>query len=180
MTANCTCALLRSSGMPANLTECGEMLRSCGSSSVPVSVAVPVLLLLAICGVAFVWCWKQRDTTQLAFPRFLQRSGSRRRDYSKTLSPRPRAFGSKCKAPGGAQGRRPAAREADPCDDYENLEVGPPKAEDTADKGLYENARPAGSEEHVYGNESSSPYYNFQKPASPESPPDEDIYILPD
>ncbi|XP_036894424.1 protein GAPT [Sturnira hondurensis] len=178
MTSNCTCELL-ASGAPANSTACAEMLGSCGGSSVPMSVSVGValLLLLAFCGLGGFWCWRHRDASQLPLPTCLRRSG-RGRDYPQTLSLRPHAFGPKCKAPGGAQGRRPAAGEADPGDHYENLEVGPPRAEE-ADQGLYENTRLAGSAEHVCGNE-VSPYYNFQRPVSPETAQDEDIYILPD
>ncbi|XP_036988628.2 protein GAPT [Artibeus jamaicensis] len=180
MTSNCTCELLGRGGTLANSTVCTEMLKGCGGSSVSVSVSVGVtlLLLLAVCGLGGFWCWKRRDAAQLPLPTCLRRSGSRGRDSSKTLSLRPHALRSKCKAPGGAQGRRPAAREADPCEDYENLEVGPPRAEE-ADQGLYENTRPAISSEHVCRNE-ASPYYNFQRPVSPEAAQDEDIYILPD
>ncbi|KAM5331052.1 protein GAPT [Glossophaga mutica] len=184
MASNCTCELLGSGGLPANGSACAEMLKSCGGggggSSVSVSVAIALLFLLAACALGGFWCWKHPDAARLALPRGLRRSGRGRRDYSKTLSPRPHAVGSTPKAPGGAQGRSPAAREAAPCDDYENLEVGPPKAEE-ADAGLYENTRPAGSAEPECGNEASSPYYNFQRPVSPETPQDEeDVYILPD
>ncbi|XP_045695916.1 protein GAPT [Phyllostomus hastatus] len=180
MTSNCTCELLASGGGPANSTACADVLKSCGSSSVPVSVGVTLLLLLlAVCGLGGFWFWKRRATSPLALPGFLWRSGSRRRDFSKTLSLRDHAFGPKCKAPGAAPGRRPAARAAGPCDDdYENLEVGPPRAEE-AGKGLYENTQQASSAEPVYGNQ-ASPYYNFQGPVSPDTPQDEDIYILPD
>ncbi|KAF6124469.1 GRB2 binding adaptor protein, transmembrane [Phyllostomus discolor] len=180
MTSNCTCELLASGGGLANSTACAEALKSCGRSSVPVSVGVTLLLLLLVlCGLGGFWFWRRRATSPLALPGFLRRSGSKRRDYSRTLSLRAHALGPKGKAQGDAQGRRPAARAAGPCDDdYENLEVGPPKAEE-ADKGLYENTQQASPAEPVYGNQ-ASPYYNFQGPVSPDTPQDEGIYILPD
>ena len=65
-------------------------------------------------------------------------------------------------------------------DNYENVQVGPPRAKEETDKELYENTRPTNFEEHIYGNETSSQYYNFQKPSTSEVSQDEDIYILPD
>ncbi|KAL1776843.1 GAPT [Sigmodon hispidus] len=60
--------------------------------------------------------------------------------------------------------------------DYENVQVGN-KGE--TGKALYENTQPSNLKEHVYGNQTDTLDYNFQKP-SPPPPQDEDIYILPD
>ncbi|XP_054431276.1 protein GAPT [Pteronotus mesoamericanus] len=157
------------------------MLRSCGDSSVATSVGLSLLLLLLLlaCGVGCAWYRKCRDTRQFAFPRFLQRGGRGGRDYSKTLSLRRQGGGSRYKVPARTQAHRPAASDPDLCNDYENWEVGPALAEEGR-KGLYENMQPPRLEEPVYGNEAWSHYCNVQKPLSPETPQEEDIYIVPD
>ena len=75
---------------------------------------------------------------------------------------------------------RTSGRGTNTHDNYENVERGAPKPKEETDKELYENIRQTSFEEHIYGNEMSSQYYNFQKPSTSEVPQDEDIYILPD
>lgn len=172
----CTCELLRNDTFPANSTLCAEMLKSCGNNSMALSLGLSLLLLLVLCAVGCVWHWKYRNTTQFAFPRFLQRRSNKKRDYAKTACVGPHVTSSRPKVLVQTHDHKAASRETNPHDNYENLEAGPPKAKE-ADKGLYENTRQANFEDHIYGNETSSEYCNFRKPCAPE---DEDIYILPD
>ncbi|XP_066216921.1 protein GAPT isoform X1 [Saccopteryx leptura] len=174
----CACEFIRSYTTPPNNTVCAEMLTSCGNGSVGISLGLSLLLLLLLlCGIGCVWHWRHRDTTQFAFPRFLQRRSSKRRDYSKTLSLSSHIISSRSKVQ--TQDSQPAAKGTRPHDSYENLEAGGSKAEE-ADKELYENTRQCHLEDHIYGNAVSCDYYNFQRLGAPEAPQEEDIYILPD
>ncbi|XP_036136348.1 protein GAPT [Molossus molossus] len=172
----CTCEFWNGSA-PPNSTVCADMWNSCGSGSVAVSVGVSLLLLLLlICGIGCVWHWRPRNAPQFAFPRFLKRRSNNKRDYAKSASVGPHVTPSRPKVLVQTHDHEAAARETDPPNSYENLEAGPPRAKD-ADRGLYENTRQPGFEDHIYGNEPSSEYCNFRKPRPPE---EEDIYILPD
>ncbi|XP_058420029.1 protein GAPT [Diceros bicornis minor] len=157
------------------------MLKSCGNTLAAVSIGISLLVLLVICGIGCVWHWKHHITTRFTLPKFLQRRSSRRKDYTKTLSLSPHIISSKHKISVQTQGHRSPARETNIHDNYENVEVGPPKAKEETGKELYQNTQPSNfEEEHIYGNETPSNYYNFQKPCTSEVPQDEDIYILPD
>uniref|UniRef100_A0A673U680 GRB2 binding adaptor protein, transmembrane n=2 Tax=Suricata suricatta TaxID=37032 RepID=A0A673U680_SURSU len=155
------------------------MLESCGNTSVAVSIGLSLLLLLLICGIGCAWHWKHHNPVQLTLPRFLQRRSSRRKDYVKTLSDA-LAIRSKHKISVQTQEYTSSGRGANRYDNYENVEVRPPRDKGEADKELYENTRPTNFEEHIYGNETPSLYYNNQNPSTSEVSQDEDIYILPD
>ncbi|XP_075864155.1 protein GAPT isoform X2 [Microcebus murinus] len=156
------------------------MLKSCGNSSVAITVGISLLLLMIICGIGCVWHWKHQETTRFTLPRFLQRRSSRRKDYTKTFSWSHHIIGLWRKSPTEARDQRSTAAGTDMQENYENVEAGPPKADIETDKELYENTRQSNFEEHIYGNETSSDYYDFRKPHTSEIPQDEDIYILPD
>nr|XP_020035107.1 protein GAPT [Castor canadensis] len=156
------------------------MLESCGNTSVAISVGIALLVLLVVCGIGCIWHWKQRDATQFILPRFLQRRNSRRKDCKKTLCLVPHIIGSRLKTPVETQGHKSAVKGTRMPSNYENMEVGPPKAKEEMERELYENTQSSNFEEHIYGNETCSLYYNFQKPKTSPAPQDEDIYILPD
>ncbi|XP_076973322.1 protein GAPT [Tamandua tetradactyla] len=155
------------------------MLKSCGNSSVAISIGILLLSFLIFCGIGCVWHRKHRNTTRFTLPRFLQRR-SKRKDCTKTFSLSPHIIGPRHKISSQTQDCSSAAGRTNIHDDYENVETGPPKAKEETEKELYENTCQSNFEEHVYGNETSSDYYNFQKPITSEVPQDEDIYILPD
>ncbi|XP_011369338.1 protein GAPT [Pteropus vampyrus] len=155
------------------------MLKSCGNTSMAIPIGISLLLLLVICGIGCVWHWKHRNQTQFTLPRFLQRR-SRKKDYTKTLILGPHVSSSKNKTSVQSQGHKSAMEETDIYEHYENVETRPPEAKEETNKELYENTRQTNIEEHIYGNETTSEYYNFQKPSTSEVSQDEDIYILPD
>ncbi|XP_039099754.1 protein GAPT isoform X1 [Hyaena hyaena] len=179
ITLVCTCEFITGHTKLLNNTACAEMLESCGDTSVAISIGLSLLLLLLICGIGCVWHWKHHNPVHLTLPRFLQRRSSRRKDYAKTLS-NPLAISSRHKISAQTQEYTSSGRGANTYDNYENVEVRPPRAKGETDKELYENTRPTNFEEHIYGNETSSQYYNFQNPSTSEVSQDEDIYILPD
>lgn len=173
LTAGCVCEFLRDLRAPPNGSACAAMLQGCGAGGGALALGLSLLLLLLLLagGAGCVWQWKRRGRPVLALPRFL-RDRRLRRGFSKA---RPAgALGVSAKAAGPCA----AAGQPDPQDHYENLPVQRPGGPDA--RGLYENAGPDPCEEHVYGNEASGDYYNFRAPSGPVSPPDEDIYILPD
>ncbi|XP_007079982.2 protein GAPT isoform X1 [Panthera tigris] len=178
ITLVCTCEFIKGHTTLLN-TACAEMLKSCGNTSLAVSIGLSLLLLLLICGIGCVWHWKHHNPVQFTLPRFLQRRSSRRKDYAKTLSD-PLTVSSRHKISVQTQDYTSTGRGVNMYDNYENVQVGPPRAKEETDKELYENTRPTNFEEHIYGNETSSQYYNFQKPSTSEVSQDEDIYILPD
>ncbi|XP_074185021.1 protein GAPT isoform X1 [Rhinolophus sinicus] len=180
VTSACTCEFIKGNTLLLNNTVCAKMLKSCGNTSMAISIGIFLLLLLVICGIGCVWHWKHRGTTQFTLPKFLQRRSSRRKDYTKTLSLNPHVISSRHKILVQTQDHRCAAGGTDIQDIYENVEAGPPKAEEETDKELYENTQQPCFKDHIYGNKITSEYYNFQKPCSSEVPQDEDIYILPD
>ncbi|XP_006166284.2 protein GAPT [Tupaia chinensis] len=177
ITSVCTCDFIKDNTKLQNSTVCAEMLKSCGNNSVAISVGIFLLLLLMVCGIGCVWHWKHRNTTRFTLPKFLQRKSSRRKDYAKTLSSSPYIIDSRHKTSVDSQAHRSAVGKINIHDNYENVEVGPPKAKEEMDKELYENTRQSNFEDHIYGNET---YYNFQKHSASEVPQEEDIYILPD
>ncbi|XP_008563507.1 PREDICTED: protein GAPT [Galeopterus variegatus] len=150
------------------------MLKSHGNTSVAISIGILLFLLLLVCGIGCAWHWKHHNTTRFTLPRFLQRGSSRRKDHSKRFSWSPYVIGTRHKICIETQDHRSAVARTSIHDNYENVEAG------QTDKELYENTRQPNSEEHIYGNEISSDYYNFQKRCCSEVPQDEDIYILPD
>ncbi|XP_008051999.1 protein GAPT [Carlito syrichta] len=157
------------------------MLKSWGNNtSVAISVGISLLLLLVACGIGCVWRWKHHENTRFTLPSFLQRRSSRKKDYHKTFSLNPHIIGCRHKISVETQDHRSAIGGTDTHDNYENVEVAPPKDKEETDQELYENTRSCAFEEHIYGNETSSPYYDFQKPRTSEAPQEEDIYILPD
>ncbi|XP_057599163.1 protein GAPT [Hippopotamus amphibius kiboko] len=178
ITVNCTCEFIKGYTILRNNTVCAEMLKSCGNTSVAVSIGISLLLLLVICGIGCVWHWKHHNTTQFTLPKFLQRR-KKRKDRTKTLSLSPQVISPRHKISVQTQDRRSAGEDTDIHDNYENVEVCPCKTKGT-DKELYENTRQTNFEEHIYGNETPCDYYDFQKPSASETPQDEDIYILPD
>ncbi|XP_074241843.1 protein GAPT [Saimiri boliviensis] len=155
------------------------MLKSCGNNLAAISVGIMLLLLLVVCGIGCVWGCKHHVATRFTLPRFLQRRSSRRKVCTKTFLGR-RIIGLRHKISVETQDHRSAVRGNNIHNNYENVEAGPPKVKGETDKELYENAQQSNFKEHIYGNETSSDYYNFQKPLPSEVPQDEDIYILPD
>lgn len=175
----CTCEFIKGSPIPLNNSACVEMLKSCGNTSVATSIGISLLFLLLICGIGCVWCWKHGNPVQFTLPRVLQRRSSRRKDCTKTLSSL-LAISSRHKISVQKQDCRSAGRGTNTCGSYENVESDAPKPKEVTDKELYENTQQTNFEDHIYGNEMSSQYYNFQKPSTSEVPQDEDIYIFPD
>ncbi|KAM6156517.1 protein GAPT [Erethizon dorsatum] len=155
------------------------MLTSYGYTAVSISMGIFLLVLLVVCGIGCVWHWKHH-TTRFTSPKFLQRRSSERKECQKTLYLRPRSIGLNPKASVETKDHRSTDKGSRMHGHYENMATGPPKAKEERDKEPYENAQPPNFEEHIYGNEASSEYYNFQKPGTSEVPQDEDIYILPD
>eukprot|EP00069_Balaena_mysticetus_P008786 bmy_19825T0 len=155
------------------------MLKSCGNTSVAVSVGISLLLLLVICGIGCVWHWKQHNTVQFTLPKFLQRR-KRRKDYTKRVCLSPQVIGPRHKISVQTQDHSSAGKDTNIHDDYENVEACPPQAKEETDKGVYENTWQTNFKEHIYGNEIPCDRYSCQKPSAPEEPQDEDIYILPD
>uniref|UniRef100_A0A8D1C8H3 Protein GAPT n=1 Tax=Sus scrofa TaxID=9823 RepID=A0A8D1C8H3_PIG len=151
------------------------MLKSCGNHSVGISIGISLLLLLAICGIGCVWHWKHCNTMRFTLPKILQRRKSKRKDCTETLSQVIRH-----RISVQTQDHSFSGKDTNICDNYENLEVGPPEIKEKADKELYENTCQTNFEEHIYGNEKPCDYYNFQDPGTFEVSQDEDIYILPD
>ncbi|KAL4684171.1 hypothetical protein H8959_021865 [Pygathrix nigripes] len=155
------------------------MLKSCGNNLVAISVGISLLLLLVVCGIGCVWHCKHHVATRFTLPRFLQRRSSRRKVCTKTFLG-PRIIGLRHKISVETQDHKSAVKGNNIHKNYENVEAGPPKVKGKTNKELYENTRQSDFEEDIYGNETSSDYYNFQKPRPSEVPQDEDIYILPD
>ncbi|XP_012508605.1 PREDICTED: protein GAPT isoform X1 [Propithecus coquereli] len=180
ITLVCTCEFIKGNTKPLNSIVCAEMLKSCENTSVAITVGISLLLLVMICGIGCVWHWKHHETTRFTLPKFLQRRSSRKKNYTKTFSWSPHIIGLQRKTPAETRDQRSAAMGTDMQENYENVEAGPPKADTETDKELYENTQQSNFEEHIYGNETSSDYYDFQKPHTSEIPQDEDIYILPD
>ncbi|XP_007453294.1 PREDICTED: protein GAPT [Lipotes vexillifer] len=155
------------------------MLKSCGNTSVAVSIGISLLLLLVICGIGCVWHWKQHNTGQFTLPKFLQRR-KRRKDYTKRVSLSPQVIGPRHEISVQTQDHSSAGKDTNIHGNYENVEACPPQAKEETDKGVYENTCQTDFKEHIYGNEAPLDYYTFQKPSTSEEPQDEDIYILPD
>ncbi|XP_067586827.1 protein GAPT [Pseudorca crassidens] len=155
------------------------MLKSCGNTSVAVSIGISLLLLLVICGIGCVWHWKQRNTRQLTLPKFLQRR-KKRKDQSKRVSLSSQVIGPRHKISVQTQDHSSAGKDTNTHGNYENVEACPPQAKEETDKGVYENTWQTNFKEHIYGNETPCDYYTRQKPDTSEEPQDEDIYILPD
>ncbi|XP_037385242.1 protein GAPT [Talpa occidentalis] len=158
------------------------MLKNCGSTTAAISVGISLFLLVVVCGIGCVWHWKRNNTPQFTLPSFLQRRRSRKKESTETLPFSPYVVSSSQQMSFQTQDHGPAEREADIQDHYENMNVSPHEAEEESEKEIYENSEQSNFEEHIYGNETPSPYYNFQKHSisSSEVPQDEDIYILPD
>ncbi|KAL6090738.1 hypothetical protein STEG23_013615 [Scotinomys teguina] len=145
-----------------------------------VTVGVSFLVLLLVCGIGCVWHWKRRDSTSFTLPKFMRRS-SRQKDGTKTLDLNAHMICSSSKTSVESKGHKSTSKRNRMHGEYENVEVGPPRNEEATEKVLYENTQPSNGEEHVYGNQTDTLYYNFQKPnPPPPAPQDEDIYILPD
>ncbi|XP_047585373.1 protein GAPT isoform X1 [Lutra lutra] len=175
----CTCEFIKGSPIPRNNSACAEMLKSCGNTPVATSIGISLLFLLLICGIGCVWCWKHGNPVHFPLPRVLQRRSSRRKDNTKTLSSL-LTISSRHKISVQNQHCKSSGRGTNTHGSYENVESGDPKHKEVTDKELYENTWQTNFEEHIYGNEMSPQYYNFQKPSTSEDPQDEDIYILPD
>ncbi|XP_006891602.1 PREDICTED: protein GAPT [Elephantulus edwardii] len=156
------------------------MLAICKDSSVAFSVGIFFFLFLVFCGIGCIWQWKHPNTVRFALPKFLQKRRSKKKDYAKTPSSSPQIIVPKYKISAQSQTHRPALGATHVRDNYENVKTGPHKAKEESEKDIYENTRQSNFEDHIYGNEPSSDYCNFQKPRTSETPQDEDIYILPD
>ncbi|XP_063114273.1 protein GAPT [Cavia porcellus] len=142
------------------------------------SVLIFLLILLVVCGIGCVWHWKHRPTRFIS-PKLFQRRNSKRKDYQKTPCLGPRIIGLKPKDSGETKNHRSTDKERRIQGHYENMTSCPSKAKEESDKELYENAQSSHFEEHIYNNETSSEYYNFEMPGTSKIQ-DEDIYILPD
>ncbi|XP_003782793.1 protein GAPT [Otolemur garnettii] len=156
------------------------MLKSYGNTSAAILVGAALLLLVMICGIGCVWHWKHNDSMRFTLPKVLQRRSSKKKDYTKTSILSPRIFGLKHNTSVETQRCSSTVEGNNIQENYENVQTGPPKAMEETDKELYENTRQSNFQDHIYGNETSSEYYNFQKPSTSQVPQDEDIYILPD
>lgn len=155
------------------------MLTSYEYTSVLISVSIFLLILLVVCGIGCVWHWKHRPTRFIS-PKFLQRRNSESKDCQKTLCSSPCVIGLNPKDSVETKNHRSTDKERGTHGNYENMASCPSKAKEESDKELYENAQSPNFEEHIYNNDTSSEYYNFQVPGTSKIPQDEDIYILPD
>ncbi|KAM6225088.1 protein GAPT [Rhynchocyon petersi] len=154
------------------------MLKSCEDTSVAYIVGIFLFLFLVFCGIGCIWRWKHLNAPRFTLPKFLQRRSSKR--YAKTPSLGSQGVGPKCKILVQAQTHKPASGTTNTHDNYENVKTKCPKGKEESCKEIYENTGQSNFEEHIYGNEPSSEYYNFRKPRLSEPPQEEDIYILPD
>ncbi|XP_059947691.1 protein GAPT [Mesoplodon densirostris] len=152
------------------------MLKSWGNTSVAISIGISLLLLLVICGIGCVRHWKQHNTVHFTLPKFLQR----RKDYTKRVSLSSQVIGPGHKISVQTEDHSSPGKDTNIYDNYENVEACPPQAKEETDEGIYENTCQTNFKEHIYGNETSCDYYDFQKPTTSEEPQDENIYILPD
>lgn len=180
ITLDCTCVFIKDNIKLLNNTICEEMLKSCGDTSVAFSIGIFLFLLVVFLGIGCFWHWKHPDTTRFTLPKFLRRRSSKRNNYAKTPSLSSQVIGPKHKISAQTQDHRSAMGKTTIHGNYENVEVRPPKAKEETDKEIYENTRQSSFEEHIYGNQISSDYYDFQEPHTSEAPQDEDIYVLPD
>nr|XP_004664954.1 protein GAPT [Jaculus jaculus] len=157
------------------------MSRCCGRTSVSIAVAVFLLVLLLVWGVACAWPWKYRGLARLALPRFLQRRSSRKRVSAETFRWASRVGASSPKTSDETKDHKPTAKGARVQNNYENVEAGLPKDKSQTEEALYENTGRPHAQEHVYENQTSSPYYDFQQArSSEEALQEENVYILPD
>lgn len=156
------------------------MLNNWTTTSMTSSIGISIFILLVICGIGCFWHWKGHNMPHFTLPSFLQRRKSRKKVTTKTFNFSSHIFHSRQKVPVQSQDHRPTAvRTKIPDDDYENVKIDPPKNKET-EKDLYENTPRSNFEDHIYGNQIESAYYNFQKSSASAVPQDEDIYILPD
>ncbi|XP_072455640.1 protein GAPT [Notamacropus eugenii] len=178
------CSFMKNFSKSPNNKLCKEdLFKECpsGSPLVPLTVTL-VLIILAVCALGLIWYWKcYRYTSNFALPKFLHKKRNQNdSDPSRTPCTPSEYTGPKHFSPCQIK-REPSPLFRDDKDkNYENVETGPVSCAEGRLTDLYENTAQFNSEEHLYGNESSNEYYNFQKPHCLKTSPDEDIYILPD
>nr|XP_020834687.1 protein GAPT [Phascolarctos cinereus] len=151
-----------------------------GSELVPLIVTL-LLAILLLCGLGLACYWKfYHHTSNFALPIFLQKKRDQD-DADAPHTPRPPSeyTGPKRFSPCEIKDEPSPLSRDDMDQSYENVETGPVSCAEECLTDLYENTAQFNSE-HLYGNEFSSEYYNFQKPHCLNMPPDEDIYVLPD
>ncbi|XP_036609578.1 protein GAPT [Trichosurus vulpecula] len=160
-----------------------DIFEECRSGSALLPVIVTLLLaILVLCALGLAWYWKRYSyTNNFALPKFLHKKrGQKDSDPLHTPCTPSEYTGSQCFPPCQIKdGPSPLFRN-DTEQSYENVETGPVNCAEERSTDLYENTAQFNSEEHLYGNESSTEYYNFQKPHCLNTLPDENIYILPD
>ncbi|XP_006875403.1 PREDICTED: protein GAPT [Chrysochloris asiatica] len=156
------------------------MLNSPGDTSVACSIGIFLFLLLMFCGIGCVWHWKHPNTTRFTLPKFLRRRRSKKNEYDETPSLSHQIISPEHKISVQTQDYNSAEGTTSLHANYENVNASPPKDKEETDKEIYENTQQSNFEEHVYGNEAESNYYNVQNPSTSGATQDEDIYILPD
>ncbi|XP_007486417.2 protein GAPT [Monodelphis domestica] len=149
------------------------------------AIIVPLLLvILLLCALGLVWYWKRyryRYSRNFALRKFLHKKRHQNAFDSLRTPHTPTEYGGpKHLTPNQIKDKPSLLYRNDADQSYENVETGPLRCAEECLTGLYENTNQVNSEEHLYGNESSSEYYNVQKPHLLNYPPVEEIYILPD
>ncbi|XP_051835506.1 protein GAPT [Antechinus flavipes] len=166
-----------------NISTCEDIFRKCGNGSGHVLLIVFLLLaILVLSALGLVLFWKRRRyTSNFALPRFLHK----KKDQNESDSPHvpctlAEYVGTKSFSPCQIKDEPSPLSRGDMDHNYENMAIGSKSCAEECLTDLYENTAQFNSEEHLYGNEASPEYYNFQKPHFPQTSSDEDIYILPD
>ncbi|XP_068952101.1 protein GAPT [Petaurus breviceps papuanus] len=167
---------------PSNKT-CEDIFKECRSGSALVLVILTLLLAILVLGaLGLAWYWKSyRYTSHFALPKFLHKRKNQNDSDPPHIPCNPSEYTGTKHFPPCQIKDKPSAQSRDNTDQsYENVETGPARRAEEHLTDLYENTAQFNSEEHLYGNESSTEYYNFQKPHCLNTPSDEDIYVLPD
>ncbi|XP_043852124.1 protein GAPT [Dromiciops gliroides] len=180
---DCISAVIKNLHEWSNITTCKDIFKNCGDGLGYAPLIVPLLLaILVLCALGLAWYWKRyRYTSNFALPRFLHKKRVQHEsDPQHTLCTPTEYTGPKCFSLYQIK-EEPSLSPRDGRDQsYENVETGPVNCAKECLTDLYENTTQFNSEEHLYGNESSPEYYNFQNPHFLNTPSDEDIYVLPD
>ncbi|XP_012860396.2 protein GAPT [Echinops telfairi] len=158
----------------------GEILKSSGHISMAFPLGIFLLLLLMFCVIGCVWQWRHPNRNRFVLPKVLQRRRSKKNLYAKKFFLSPQEILPQPKTSVQTQDHKSTTEVANIHGNYENVEACPVNAKEEASKEIYENTRQSNFEEHIYGNELSPKYFNFQQPSTSDTPQDEDIYILPD
>uniref|UniRef100_G3WSB3 Leucine rich repeat containing 25 n=2 Tax=Sarcophilus harrisii TaxID=9305 RepID=G3WSB3_SARHA len=154
-----------------NISICEDILRKCGNDSGLVLLIVFLLLAILVLGaLGLTLFWKHRHyISNVALPRFLHK----KKDQNESDSPHipctlAEYVDAKSFSPFQIKDEPSPLSKGDMDHNYENMAIGSKSCAEECLTDLYENTAQFNSEEHLYGNESSPEYYNFQKPHFPQ------------